>query len=465
MLVGDVGLNLQRADFYAKELDFLVSTSYGPGRYDRRFEEEGYDYPLPYVRWTETRNMSAYLAALAVGRCQIDDLLQTVFPITQAYQAYQALGDKDCDLLAALLCYREPGSFGLVNEAEAYAGLQRTIFCSSSGGKLKTGSVKKGQVKKERINLALVGAGGFVTSTLLPVIVAMPDQFTLDTIVTRNGLNGRNLARQFAFTKVSTDFSAVLRDTAIDAVLIATRHDSHGRLVLQALQAGKSVFVEKPLCLTESEATDIALFFQTAGAAAPLLQTGYNRRFSPYARRLVDGLAGRRAPIMISYRVNAGFIDRDHWVQGPEGGGRNLGEACHFYDFFTALTQAHSTSIQARSIGSQSGLYQASDNFSAQIGFADGSVANLVYTALGHNSHAKEQFDVFADGQVYSVNDFRTLTTTKGESFTTSDREKGYKEEMKAFADTLQGGTAWPIPLWQQLQATRIALCVQERLT
>lgn len=444
VLVGDVGLDLDREDIYAKELDFVVSTSYGPGRYDRGYEEAGLDYPLPYVRWTENRNMQECLRLMAYGRLQIAPLIDAVYPVTRATDAYRTLESGHERPLALLISYpqRESQSMRQVANPRAAA------------------------VKSGAIRLAVLGAGGFARGTLMPLIAEMPEQFSLAGVVTRQGHNAMNVARQFGAGFGSTDYREVLTNSEIDAVMITTPHNLHGQMVLEALQAGKHVFVEKPLCLTQAELDAIRAFFDT-DEDVPVLMVGFNRRFSPYADALVNVVANRAAPMIINYRVNAGFIPQDHWVQGEDGGGRNLGEACHFYDFFTHLIGAEVKTIDVTSIAPQTGHYGRNDNFVATLAFADGSVATLTYTALGGSGHSKERIDLYVDGKVLSVDDYRRLEAIGApglKGFETKRMEKGHREELLAFARAIQQGGEWPIPLWQQLQATQVALDVEMRL-
>jgi predicted dehydrogenase/threonine dehydrogenase-like Zn-dependent dehydrogenase len=446
VLVGDVGLNIDRADIYAKELDFLVSTSYGPGRYDRNYEERGLDYPVGYVRWTENRNMQAYLDVLAEGRVSVRGLIERRYPIDHAPEAYAALASDAQRPMTVLLTYSQ----GVVEAAPARRIANGHAAVGRSGA----------------VRVALVGAGGFAKGTHLPILRAHPEAFHLRAVCTRQGHNAATVATQYSAAFSTTDYAEILADAETDAVIIATRHDRHGYMVLQALKAGKHVFVEKPLCLTEAELAAIEEFYAKAGERAPILLTGFNRRFSRYAQAIMPAAAQRSNPLVMTYRVNAGHIPADHWVHGPEGGGRNRGEACHFYDLFVAIANAAPETISAASIHHASGYYRADDNFSATIRFADGSLATLVYTALGADSFPKERLDVFFDGKVYAIDNFTRLEVSgaKGPSVATPNPAKGHDEELVAFAKAIQAGGTWPIPLWQQVAATRIAFHVDAQL-
>jgi predicted dehydrogenase len=237
-------------------------------------------------------------------------------------------------------------------------------------------------------------------------------------------------------------------------------------MVLKALRAGKHVFVEKPLCLTRVELDAIADFYGTDMNGKPLLMTGFNRRFSRYAAAIAQATAQRSNPMMIDYRVNAGYLPQDSWVHGAEGGGRNIGEACHFYDLFVMLADARAETIEATALRPRTGYYGRTDNFVATFGFADGSVAKLTYTALGSTDFPKEQCEVYADGRIYSLDDFKRLTSTGGQApaLTTTTPDKGHREELIAYSEAIRNGGAWPIPLWQQLEAMRMAFDVEAAL-
>jgi len=449
VVVGDIGLHLNRSDIYQKELDFFISTSYGPGRYDPNYESKGLDYPIGYVRWTENRNMREYLRLLAEKKIQLDPLISATYPIDQADQAYARLqaADNQSRPLMVLLSYQS----------------ENATSCSYTVANPKAVIAKPGQ-----INIAVVGPGTFAQAVHLPNLKSLTKQYHIQAIVSRTGHTAAAIARQFEADYASTNYQSVLEDRHTHAVLICTRHDLHGSMVLQALKAHKHVLVEKPLALNETQLNEIESFFgQTPKAAchdAPLLMTGFNRRFSPMAQRLQKLLATRRDPMILNYRMNAGYLPQDHWVHSKEGGGRNIGEACHIYDLFTYLTNAKVTSVSATTIQSDSAHYLTSDNFVATIAFDDGSVATLTYTALGSTDYPKEQLDVFCDAVVYRLEEYKKLSIhgSKASGLSNHRSKKGHVQELDAFTKTIQTGCDWPIPLWQQLQAMRIAFRVQK---
>jgi len=449
VLVGDVGLHLNRADFYQKELDFFISSSYGPGRYDTRYEESGLDYPVGYVRWTENRNMAEYLRLLASGAVDVQRLISSVYPIDRAPDAYAALGVGANKPLLVLLSYPLPAR-GDVQPARLVRNLQ---------------AVPAG---KGTIRVALVGAGGFAKGMHLPNLQKLSSLYTVRAIVSRQGQNAMSTARQYLAEYASTEYSQVLADPEVDAVILCTRHDRHARMVLAALEAGKHVLIEKPLALTRAELASIESFFapQQGLRRVPVLLTGFNRRFSPYVQRIRELTHDRSNPMILNYRMNAGHIPLNHWVHGPEGGGRNLGEACHIYDLFTFLTGAEVTLLDAQGIHPTTGAYSPTDNFVATVSFKDGSVATLTYTAMGSTEYPKEQMHVYVDGKILFLDDYQSLTITgafdKRQSGKTVD--KGHVPELEEFARAIREGGEWPIPLWQQVQATEIALRVEERI-
>lgn len=445
VLVGDVGLDLQRADFYVKELDFLISSSYGPGRYDARYEEDGLDYPMAYVRWTEGRNMQEYLRLIGDGTLDLKPLIGAIHPIEQVATAYQSLQEGAEKPLMVLLSYPQ-------EQAVATRRVNLAPAQTNTGG--------------NRIRIALIGAGGFAKGMHLPNILELQSDFHLRAVASRTGHNAATTAKRFNAEYCTTDFREVLQDKDIDAVIIATRHDSHASMALEALMAGKHVLLEKPLSLDEAGLSAIERFYATGTEAKPVLLTGFNRRFSTYAQRISEITRNRSNPMILNYRMNAGYIPLDHWVHGPEGGGRNLGEACHIYDLFTFLTGANIRDVHASAISPSTSYYSATDNFAATLSFDDGSVATLTYTALGTTEYAKESMDIFLDGKVISLDDYRRLSIagSRQKPMVTRSAEKGQKDELAAFASAVKGKTAWPIPLWQQAQATRIGFQIEKLL-
>ncbi|ODS23502.1 oxidoreductase [Candidatus Endobugula sertula] len=446
VLVGDVGLKINRADIYKKELDFFVSTSYGPGRYDPTYEEGGIDYPLAYVRWTENRNMEEYLRLLSMKRVNVEPLISQISPLDAAESTYEELKSGAINHLMVLLEYPQRPLEDI---------LESTV-----------GTVLTNTLKKERIGIAIIGAGSFSKGVHLPNIESSQSRYQLQAIVGRTGHHTKAVADQFGAAYATTDINKVLTDPDVDAVLIATRHRQHGSLVLEALTSNKHVVVEKPLTLKESELDAIKAFYDN-NPDGPILLTGFNRRFSPYMKKVKEIVSNRNDSMMINYRMNAGYIPLDNWVHGEEGGGRNLGEACHIYDLFTYLVDEKVVKIEVLAVRPQTKSYLMNDNFMVMLSFSDGSLANLTYSALGSHSYPKEQMEIYVDGKVIELDDYKTLeifSSKKPTKMKAKYVDKGHKQEMVEFADALLTGGSWPIPLWQQVQATRIALEVEKQI-
>jgi predicted dehydrogenase/threonine dehydrogenase-like Zn-dependent dehydrogenase len=442
VLVGDVGLNLQRSDFYEKELDFLISSSYGPGRYDDAYELEGQDYPLPYVRWTENRNMEEYLRLLTEGRLSLEYLDARTCDVEDADQAYDYLAARSRP--APLLLF-----FAYPQRDEV---LDRKI------------PVRRAARQTGRVRIALVGAGSFAQGTHIPNLLKLRDSFELRSVMSKTGSNAAAVAKRNGAAYATTEYEEVLADEEVDLVLISTRHNLHTEMTLRALEAGKSVFVEKPLAVAPEELDQIEAYYDSHDG--PLLMTGFNRRFSPAAVRTKEAVSHRTTPLVANYRMNAGYIARDHWVHGPEGGGRNIGEACHIYDLFDYLIDADVTSVYARSIDPSSDQWTKNDNFIATIAYRDGSICTLTYTALGHRSYPKERLEMFVDGRVITLDDYRSLSVSGDGRARWRDRRaiKGHLEELRALGDSLLHGGPWPILLEDQLRATRISFAVEEQI-
>ncbi len=447
VLVGDVGLKLNRADFYSKELNFLISCSYGPGRYDRNYEEEGLDYPIAFVRWTENRNMAEFVRLLAEKRLNIEPLISNKHPIDKADQAFESLKNPEKRPLIVLLQYPER------SDAEC---LKRRMENKLAG-----------PVEAGPIRLALIGASGFTKATHIPNLSTMKDRFQIQAVMSRTGTNAHSTARHCGAKYATTDAQEIFNDPEVDAVLIATRHDSHASLALSALKAGKHVLVEKPLAIEQEGLDAITNFYDqnSNGKDQPILMTGFNRRFSPAARHLKNLLSEHTNPIILNYRMNAGRIPREHWIQGKDGGGRNIGEACHIYDLFTYLLDARITEVHAASVTPKTQFYMRNDNFTATLRFVDGSIATLTYSAMGNQDYPKEQLEVFVDDHVFTLVEYQQVTAygMKEKNLLLSNIDKGHCSEFVSFSEAIKEGS-WPIPLWQQVQSTKISFEVEQKL-
>ena len=450
IIVGDVGLNVQRAVFYRKEIDLLMSTSYGPGRYDPSYEVEGRDYPYGYVRWTQNRNMQAYLDLIANGSLNIETLIDRVITVDEAPAGYRALlKEEGAPPLGVLIRYPDDTR----DIPEAPAATRITI----RGHK---------PPRPESINYALVGASAFGMAMLVPQMKKCRDRFFLRGVVSRTNPQGGNFARENGVAVLASNIDDVLSDESFHLVVIATRHHEHADQVVRSLAAGKHVFVEKPLAITW-EQLDAVIAAYESREHKPLLMVGFNRRFSPALQQLREQIKGRRAPLVMHYRLNGGYIPLDSWVHGPQGGGRNIGEACHMYDVFRSLSGAPVTAVSASAIDPRDRPYLKNDNFVATLTYADGSLATLTYTALGPKTgFGKERIEVFCDGETWVVDDFKKLI--KGSDGTvlwqSSEPDKGHFEELSRTGEAIATGSPSPIPFEEIVETTAVALHIEDLL-
>lgn len=445
VLVGVVGMQISREDIYAKELDFQISTSYGPGRYDRSYEEKGLDYPYAYVRWTENRNMEEYLRLLASGSIKLDKIVNGIFPIEQVTDAFNSLKAENKPLMV-LLQYSRPT---LESIEELTESDKKFVFDEQDG-----------KVSKDVINVALIGAGGFATAMHLPNLARMKDKYRLHAVMSRKGFAAKELAKKCGASYATTDLDVILNDEEIDLVLIATRHDSHAEIALKALEAGKHVFVEKPLATTAEELYKFRDFYSDGKSGKPVLFTGFNRRFSRYAREIKNHTDNRINPLFIQYRMNAGFINLDHWVH--EHGGRMVGEACHIIDLMSYLVGDKVKSLSVDEITPSNEKYSSSDNKSIVLKFDDGSVANIQYFAVGSKELEKEYMEVHFDGKSIVMNDYKALKgySVKVDEISTEMSEKGQFEELDYLHKALIGQSEWPIALDSMIETTEISLAL-----
>lgn len=442
--VGSVGLEIKRPAWYEKEIDLRISTSYGPGRYDHSYEEGGVDYPYHYVRWTENRNMSSYVELISSGKVSLEKLVPKVFPFEEIGNAYSALTSEEKPLAVFIEYPKNAGKVEKKVFNPAYRGV---------GG--KTGLVR----------LGIIGAGSFVTAVHLPNLFKLAGKkYELVGISTHDGAKANNMAKQYGFKYATADYKEILSDKNIDAVIIATRHNSHARLLLESMRAGKHVFIEKPLALTAEEVGEIKKYLasQEYKDNPRMFFVGFNRRFSPLAIRLHEKLSDRKHPLVANFRVNDSYAPADNWVNTEEGGGRLLGNGCHMIDFFRFLVNAPAVEYSALSISDDSSYYLPTDNFSASIRYTDGSIANLFYSVMGDQSLPKERLEVFSEGCAYVLEDFRSLDVKGGGgSMRLGRQDKGQLGELVAFADALRDGK-WLIPAEELLEVTESSLLINE---
>lgn len=439
VLVGVAGMNLKREDMYKKELEFRISTSYGPGRYDTSYEEGGVDYPYDFARFTEKRNLESYLRLLEEKRIDISDIIERVYPAERANEAYEALTASNDRPLMVLLEYAQPEEKTAVHQVinqHSYAAPQGTI------------------------RVALCGAGGFAKGMHLPNLQKMKDKYSLYAVQSRTGANAQAIAAKYGAKYATTDYEQILQDKDVDMVMICTPHNLHADMAARALRAGKAVFVEKPMALTAEENERVIGAARETGT--PFL-VGFNRRFSRYMRQIHELVKDRVDPMIVSYRMNAGFLPLDHWTQNEIGGGRIAGEGCHILDVFTYLTGARAETITVNQISPKTDRITKTDNCVITVKYEDGSVCTLTYTGQGSKEYGKEYCEIFVDGKTLVVDDYKELRGygVKTSGLKTAGSEKGQLEELEAFYDAIKKGDGYPIPLWQLEQVTVLSIMGQ----
>jgi predicted dehydrogenase/threonine dehydrogenase-like Zn-dependent dehydrogenase len=443
--VGAVGLSLPRKIYYEKELSFINSRSYGPGRYDPAYEEKGQDYPPGYVRWTEGRNLGAFVELLASRRLDVAPLITHRFPIDQAPDAYALItGKRKEPFLGVLLTYPQVEALPAPPAA--------------------TIPQPRPDEKPSAVRLGVLGAGNFAGAVLFPALAKLPHIEKI-AVASASGLHAQSAAGKFGFRRAAADEADLLADPKINTIAILTRHDLHAGQVVRAIQAGKHVFCEKPLALNEEQLAEI----QAALVQNPacLLTVGFNRRFAPLARRLSAFLADRQEPLVAAYRVNAGFLPLTHWLHDPEqGGGRIIGEGCHFIDFLSFLVGAPPISVYAQALPDL-GRYRE-DNALLSFTFPDGSLGSLSYLANGDKAFPKERVEVFCGGRVAVLDDFRALELVQDGRRTQAHsrlrQDKGHQAEWEAFASAILSGGPPHIPYDHLFGVTRASFAAVEAL-
>lgn len=429
VMVGVTGMNIPRKPYYEKELTFIVSRSYGPGRYDPQYEQHGHDYPPGYVRWTEQRNLQAFLELVAQGAVRPSLLTTHRFPIDEAAQAFEMILAGKTPYLGVLLTYPEQES------------PQRRVELPPPVGH---------KTSPDAVGVSFIGAGSFAQSVLLPNLRKLP-KVRFRGIVTASGMTARTVGQKYGFAWCGTDLAEVLADDQTDVVFIVTRHSQHAPMVCQALQAGKAVFCEKPLAITPQQLDEVEHTLRRSGGP---LMVGFNRRFAPLAQRLKQFLAGR-GPLHVTYRVNAGTIPPEHWLADPAEGGRIIGEACHFFDFFAFLTESQPVELSRLS---PQGLSPRDDG-QFLIRYGDGSVCHLVYATGGAASFSKERIEVHAGGATAVLEDFRLLelveSTGKRRRHKLWQADKGHAAMLAAWLEALPCGRS-PIPPQDLIMTTQL---------
>lgn len=435
VLIGVVGMQVPRAQYYEKELDLLVSRSYGPGRYDPRYEEQGHDYPIGYVRWTEQRNIAAFLRLLEQRRVQVEPLITHRYEIAEAEAAY-----------ATLLEAQDPAPLGVLLTYDGSPALERRL-------PLRTGQRRKDTM----VRLGALGAGNYAQQVTFPILKRLR-QVELVGLATAGGLSSAHAGRRFGFGYAGSEAASLIQDEQINTVAVLTPHHLHASLTTDALQAGKHVFCEKPLSI---DLKGLDAVMEALEIAAGLLTVGFNRRFAPLARRMKEFLSAAGEPLSVHYRVNAGALPADHWQHDPQiGGGRLIGEGCHFIDFLTYLIGALPTQVHAR--GLPDAPRYADDNVMVTLRYADGSLGTLQYVASGDQAYSKERVEAFGGGRVAVLDDFRRLELVSGGRKRVNRswlrQDKGHRGLWKAFSHAIRHGGEPPIPYRELQSVTRATI-------
>ena len=439
IVVGDVGMGVSRRNMYHKELSLLMSRSYGPGRYDPNYEEAGNDYPVGYVRWTERRNMEAFLDSLALRSIDVAPLLERRCSIDEAVRAYQEL--KSSHAYTVILDYPNGFEFRKTASAETRVPSARQSNC---------------------LRVGCIGAGGFARSAIIPNL-KIADHVSLEAVATASGVTAESVRRIFGFARTETP-SELVCDSQVDAVFIASRHRSHAPYVSEALHTGKLVFVEKPLAVDRPQLETVRQAYQEATNSqnTPFLMVGFNRRFAPATEKMCRFFAGRQEPMLIHVRINGGFIPLNHWVQLPGEGGRVIGELCHFVDWARHMAGCSIRSVSAAAL--PDGNRYNRDNVTVTLTFSDGSIANLLYLANGDPGVPKEYFEVFCEGAVARLEDFELLQLVRNSKTERikSVRDKGHRRELQLTLQAMMSGKEAPIPFDQIVEVTEATFAIAE---
>lgn len=439
VIVGAVPMSISRDVFYRKELELKIATSYGPGRYDPIYEELGIDYPLGYVRWTENRNMQAVIDLLAKGSLDFKKLTTHKYPIKNAAEAYKLIsGEVSEKYLGILIEYQE----------------RTTKF-----NKLVESNVKN--LSLDNINIGFIGAGAFAQNQLLPPLKSEGVNFI--ALSNSSSLSSHNVAHRFGFARQYTEGELVIGDSDVNMVFCATRHDSHAKYVMASIKSNKPIFVEKPLCINEEELYDILELYEEHGGK---VMVGFNRRFSKPFKKLKEYFDQTKEPMNIIYRVNAGLLSKDHWVQLPENGGRIIGEVCHFIDTINYLTESLPTSVFAYSATTHKTDYSNFDNVTIVIKYLDGSVGTVVYSSMGDNAMPKEYCEIYCEGKSAIMDNFKSVRFYRaGKEYVHNyDGDKGIKSEIEETINSLKKGQSFPIPFNSIIATTKATFAIIESL-
>jgi predicted dehydrogenase/threonine dehydrogenase-like Zn-dependent dehydrogenase len=442
VLVGAVGMNFTRKPYYDKELEIRLSRSYGPGRYDLTYEVEGIDYPIGYVRWTERRNMESFLDLVARRAVKVRDLTTHTFDIADAKQAYDMISGSEGQFLGILLKYP-------VEQLQQPSTIQLKPLPPE---------------KTSKVKINMIGVGAFGQGVILPNLAKI-ENAELRCVVTRNGIEAHRTGTRFGAKSVGSSAEEAIFDAVADAVIIATRHDQHVPLAVKTLESGKHVFVEKPLAVTPEQLDEVIAAYKASPCE---LVVDFNRRLSPLTNKLMEVLKDRTRPLVMTYRVNAGFIPRDHWVHHPQqGGGRIIGEVCHFVDLLQYICKGRPVEVRAFGTCGSDGSIVNHDNVVISLKFSDGSVGAITYSGDGDTRLPKERLEVFGDGISCVIDDFKSgtfLYRGKAENTQLKAQDKGHAAMLRAFVDMAAGKASSPVPFDEAVAATRATFAIHESL-
>jgi len=443
IVVGAVDLGVSRQPMYTKELSLALSRSYGPGRYDPQYEEDGIDYPIGYVRWTEKRNMESFLELLASGAINVAPLIERRCPVERGGTAYEEL--------------KKTGAYTVVLEYPSAPVVRELPSWDTSLKVARTPLT-------DELKVGCIGAGAFARNVIFPVL-RKTRHVSLHSVATASGVASESARRLFGFARTVSP-ADLLQDAETDAVFVLSRHDSHAHYVIAALSNHKPVFVEKPLALSHKQLGEIRCAYEAEKkkGCAPFLMVGFNRRFAPFTEKLRQFVAHRQEPMVVHARVNAGYVPRDHWVQQNSGGGRIIGEFCHFVDWARSIVGVPIVSVTANAL--PDGARYNRDNVIATLSFRDGSIANLLYLANGDKSIPKEYFEVFCEGSVACIRDFCTLDLTRGGKTqrTKARRDKGHNREVELTVEAMRRGGQSPIPFEELAEVSEATIAIEEAI-
>jgi polar amino acid transport system substrate-binding protein len=442
VIVGMTGLDIPRQPFYMRELSLIISMSYGPGRYDANYEERGHDYPLPYVRWTDKRNIEAFLELMGSGKVDVKKLTSHRFSIDDAERAYQLISGTSSEPYLGVVLNYDPNS-----------EVTRKVSLKSSPV----------AVTDKKITVGVIGAGGYVPAMLLPHFKSMGVRFK--SIATASGVSAHDVGKRFGFEYAVSSADEVLNDPDINLLVVGTRHDKHAELASEALRRNKHVLVEKPLALNDEQLDDL---IKVANGSSGYLMVGFNRRFSPIARQAKEFFKSRNTPLSIMYRVNAGRLPKGHWLHDErQGGGRIVGEGCHFVDLMTFLTGALPVSVFAEAISSKQDKELDVDSVFITLKFSDGSNGSIGYLSEGDKALAKERVEIFGAGRSFVLDDFKSASSFKDgreNQITLKVQDKGQLDQVKAICESVSSGGTPPIRLEELVSTTRATFRVLDSL-